>query len=43
MGCDGCPDLNAPWFDVTYNAYKAYVVGEIQKPVYPQIIWLVYW
>jgi|TARA_B100001964_G_scaffold230529_1_gene284126 hypothetical protein len=31
---------NAPWFDVTYEAYKAYVVGEIQKPVdksvYPQ-------
>ncbi|SVC65587.1 uncharacterized protein METZ01_LOCUS318441, partial [marine metagenome] len=19
---------NAPWFDVTYEAYKAYVVGE---------------
>jgi|TARA_B100000470_G_C19718848_1_gene358979 hypothetical protein len=31
---------NAPWFDVTYKADKAYVVGEIQKPVdkgvYPQ-------
>ena len=31
---------NAPWFDVTYKVGKAYVVGEIQKPVdesvYPQ-------